>query len=54
MNASYISEVVHKLTNGQKEIKSGIKCIAMSSTIMIMNCQLKQFYAKTNQNTFSH
>ena len=47
INASYISEVVNKLTKGQKKLSRG-----SSRTIMIMNCQLKQWYAKTNQNTF--
>ena len=39
MNASYINEVVYTYKGTQK-IKSGIKCIALSSTIIIMNCQL--------------
>ena len=39
---------------GTNEIKSAIKCIALSSTLMIINCQLEQWYAKTNQNTFLH
>ena len=55
MNASYINEVIRKNTKGQKKLSQGSSgLLALSSTIMIMNCQLKQWYAKTNQNTFSH